>query len=198
MSEDVQKRWPHIARFLTVDDASDVGYDFVRFCCVENTLGQTEMAAANEEWADYFEYRLAQRAEELDRDHVKRHLVEEWTDSMVYLSRRCACHARGEDPGALGSAVGAASGPRRDSARDRRGDHGGARRGRVGRPVGGSGSMTQDVAAPIEVVRCSQGCDVTGLLNRLEQRMNQLTEDWEQVRAGIDTMTERLGDRNGG
>jgi hypothetical protein len=58
--------------------------------------------------------------------------------------------------------------------------------------------MTQDVAVPIEVVRCSLGCDVTGLLNRLEQRMNQLTEDWEQVRAGIDTMTERLGDRNGG
>jgi hypothetical protein len=99
MSEDVKKRWPHIARFLTVDDASDVGYDFLRFCCVENTLGQAEKAAANEEWADYFEYRLAQRREELDRDHVKRHLVEEWTDSMVYLSRRCACHARGEDPG---------------------------------------------------------------------------------------------------
>lgn len=49
-----------------------------------------------------------------------------------------------------------------------------------------------------ELTWCTRGCNVTDLLNRLEQRMNQLTEDWEHVRVGIDTVTERLADRNGG
>jgi hypothetical protein len=93
------KRWPHIARFLNVDDSGRVDYDFLSFSCAEEKLSPAERAAANEEWADYFEYRLAQRADELAGNHVKRHLVEVWTDSMVYLSRRCAALARGEDPG---------------------------------------------------------------------------------------------------
>ncbi|HEV8556589.1 MAG TPA: hypothetical protein VGR06_09365 [Actinophytocola sp.] len=49
-----------------------------------------------------------------------------------------------------------------------------------------------------ELTWCTRGCNVTDLLNRLEQRMNQLTEDWEHVRVGIDTVTEQLADRNGG
>jgi hypothetical protein len=96
---EVTNRWPHIARFLELDDTGGVGYDFLSFCCVEKKLSPAKQAAANEEWADYFEYRLLTRAEELAGDRVKRHLVEEWTDSMVYLSRRRAAYARGEDPG---------------------------------------------------------------------------------------------------
>jgi hypothetical protein len=95
----VASRWRHIARFLNVDEAGNIGYDFLGFWCFEKTLEAAERAAANDEWADYFEYRLVQRAGELAGDRVKRHLVEEWTDSMVYLTRRCATYARGEDPG---------------------------------------------------------------------------------------------------
>jgi hypothetical protein len=101
VSSNVEKanQWPHIARFLNKNDSGRVDYDFLSFCCAERTLSPAERAASNEEWADYFEYRLTQRADELAGDHVKRHLVETWTDSMVYLSRRCAAVARGEDPG---------------------------------------------------------------------------------------------------
>ena len=54
--------------------------------------------------------------------------------------------------------------------------------------------MTAAGPGPAEPVRrCSQGCDVTDLLNRLEQRMNQLVDTWERVHNEIDTLTERLG-----
>lgn len=49
--------------------------------------------------ADFYEFRLAQRADELARDHRLRNLVAKWTDAMAYCCRRCAAFARGEDPG---------------------------------------------------------------------------------------------------
>ena len=42
---------------------------------------------------------MEQRAEELAADRTLRHLVMEWTDSMVYCCRRSAAYARGEHPG---------------------------------------------------------------------------------------------------
>jgi hypothetical protein len=53
--------------------------------------------------------------------------------------------------------------------------------------------MAAGTGTEVELVRCTQGCDVTDLLNRLEQRINQLAEDWQQVRAGIDTLTQQVG-----
>ena len=50
-------------------------------------------------WADFYEFRLEQRAGELAEDPHLRGLVEEWTESMTYCARRCAAVARGEDPG---------------------------------------------------------------------------------------------------
>jgi hypothetical protein len=40
------------------------------------------------------------------------------------------------------------------------------------------------------VVVCSQGCNVTDVLNRLEKRMGELSQDWEQVRSRIDLVME--------
>jgi hypothetical protein len=40
------------------------------------------------------------------------------------------------------------------------------------------------------VVVCSQGCNVTDLVNRLEKRMGELSQDWEQVRSKIDLVLE--------
>jgi hypothetical protein len=91
------KRWPHIARFLSVAESVSVGYAMLNIG--EEKMSPAERAAAYEEWADYFEYRLAQRTGELAGNHVKRHLVDVWTDSMVYLYRRGAAYARGEEPG---------------------------------------------------------------------------------------------------
>ncbi|MPZ83106.1 MAG: hypothetical protein GEV28_23020 [Actinophytocola sp.] len=62
-------------------------------------MSPVERAAAYEEWADFYEWCLEQRAAELAGDRVKRHLVAEWTDSMTYCCRRSAAWARGEDPG---------------------------------------------------------------------------------------------------
>lgn len=93
-------RWPHIARFLRVDNATGhVHDDHLTFMYVEDELAPAERAAAHEEWAAFYEWRLEHRAAELAADHVKRHLVAEWTDSMAYSCRRSAAFARGEHPG---------------------------------------------------------------------------------------------------
>lgn len=95
------QRWPHIGRFLRVDDSTGrIDDDHVGFMHIEDRLPPAERAAAYEELADFYEWRLKERADELSTDRVKRHLVAEWTDSMAYSLRRCAAFARGEDPGA--------------------------------------------------------------------------------------------------
>lgn len=96
------RRWPHIRKFLCVNNSDVcVDHDFHRwhFAHERKASPSPEMAAAYEEWADYFEWRLAQRAGELAGDRVRRHLVEEWTDSMAYCCRRSASWARGDHPG---------------------------------------------------------------------------------------------------
>jgi hypothetical protein len=92
-------RWPHIARYLRVDETGRVDDRFHWWWSAEKTLSPAEQAAGNEEWADFYEWRLEQRAAELAGDRVKRHLVETWTDSVAYSCRRLAAWARGEDPG---------------------------------------------------------------------------------------------------
>jgi hypothetical protein len=95
-------RWRHIARFLSVDAATGlVDDDYVGWQVANKRASRpsTEVAAACDEWADFFEWLLAQRAAELAGDRVKRHLVTEWTDSMAYSCRRSAARARGDDPG---------------------------------------------------------------------------------------------------
>jgi hypothetical protein len=62
-------------------------------------MAPAECAVSYEEWADFYEWRLEQRAEELAADRAKRHLVAEWTESMAYSCRRSAAFARGENPG---------------------------------------------------------------------------------------------------
>lgn len=97
---EVSNRWPHIGRALHVDSAGNVEDDFFGWeWWSRDTLSAAEQAAAYEEWADFYEWRLAQRADELANDRVKRHLVEEWTDSMAYCCRRSAAWARGDDSG---------------------------------------------------------------------------------------------------
>jgi hypothetical protein len=100
--EEVSNRWPHIERFLRIDSPTGwVNDDYHRwhFANEEAILPCAEVAAALDEWADFYEWRLKQRADELAGDRTKRHIVEEWTDSMVYCCQRWAARARGEDPG---------------------------------------------------------------------------------------------------
>lgn len=93
-------RWPHIARFLHIDEETGrIQHDHIGFCCVEDELTPAARAAAYEEWATFHEWHFEQRATELADDPVLRHLVAEWTDSMTYSCRRSAAFARGEDPG---------------------------------------------------------------------------------------------------
>jgi hypothetical protein len=93
-------QWPHIARFLRAPDSTGwVDDKFSRWSQHAEELSPAERAAAYEEWADFYQWRLTQRAAELARDPGKRHLVEEWTDNMAYCCRRSAAWARGEDPG---------------------------------------------------------------------------------------------------
>lgn len=99
MIADVMSRWPHIAPFLEEWGDGKMRYDYLSFWYQESELEPAEQAMANEEWADFFEFLLEQRADELAGDRVKRHLVEEWTDSMVYGCRRAAVIARGGNPG---------------------------------------------------------------------------------------------------
>jgi hypothetical protein len=96
----ISNRWPHIERFLRPDHStSSVEDDYPRFSRTEDRLDPTARAASYVEWADFYEWRLEQRADELATDRVKRHLVAEWTESMAYSCRRSAAFARGEDPG---------------------------------------------------------------------------------------------------
>ena len=100
VSEPVEQRWPHISRLLRVDSAGTIEGDFISWALrVMATLSPAELAASYEEWADFFEYRLTQRADELANDPNLRYLVEHWTEDMAYLCRRAAVWARGEDPG---------------------------------------------------------------------------------------------------
>jgi hypothetical protein len=99
MSVQISKQWPHIARFLHVEPSGWVEDDHLGFSNTEDRLPPAERAAAFEEWADFYEWQLVQRAAELATDRVKRHLVTEWTDSMAYSCRRSAAFARGEHPG---------------------------------------------------------------------------------------------------
>jgi len=96
-AEEISNRWPNIGRFLRIDDSVDD--DYPRFWRVENRLDPAVRAASYEEWADFYEWQLARRADELAADRVKRHLVSEWTESMAYSCRRSAAFARGENPG---------------------------------------------------------------------------------------------------
>lgn len=99
--DETVNRWPHLGRFLKVDSLGGVDGDFAGWSwCVEAKLSPGERAAAYEEWADFWEWRLVQREPELARDRRMRHLVAKWTDSMTYSCRRSAAWARGEDPGA--------------------------------------------------------------------------------------------------
>lgn len=79
----ILNRWPHIERFLRVNDSDGLVEDgFPRWSWhAEEGLNPAEQTAAYEEWADFWEWRLEQRAAELVGDRVKRHLVETWTDS---------------------------------------------------------------------------------------------------------------------
>lgn len=99
LGREIVCRWPHIERFLRVESPGWVESDFHWWLRAAGTLSQNERAAAHEEWADFFEWRLEQRAAELANDRTLRHLVTEWTDSMAYCSRRLAAVARGADPG---------------------------------------------------------------------------------------------------
>lgn len=102
MSDDeLLTRWPHIRRWLWVESSGCVEYDYLSWSLVHRGVDtpNAEVAAAYEEWADFYEWRLVQRADELAEDESRRGLVAEWTDSMAYCSRRCAATARGEDPG---------------------------------------------------------------------------------------------------
>lgn len=97
---DVLNRWPHIGRSLRVDSAGNVEDDFSGWSWwFSGKLSPDERAAAYEQWADFYEWNLAQRANELAHNRAKRRVLETWTDNMAYLCRRMAAWTRGDSPG---------------------------------------------------------------------------------------------------
>jgi hypothetical protein len=99
--EEIAQRWPHIKRYVWVNNSDVCVDDYRRWFCVHESTPPPcpELALAYEEWADYFEWRLTRRADELAADPGKRRVVENWTDSIAYSCRRLAVYARGGDPG---------------------------------------------------------------------------------------------------
>lgn len=101
LPEDIANRWPRIRRFLRPDNSTGwVDDDHLSFTRGEERLTPTDRAAAYEEWADFYEWRLERQTHELAHDRIRRHLVAEWTESMTYSCRRSAAFIRGENPGA--------------------------------------------------------------------------------------------------
>lgn len=98
--EELLSRWPLIGRSLRVDSAGNVEDDFFGWSWwFSGKLTCEERAAAYEQWAEYYEWHLTQRAEELAQDRGKRRVLERWTDDMAYCCRRLAAWARGDNPG---------------------------------------------------------------------------------------------------
>jgi len=96
----IATRWPHLKRFLYVNN-SDVcvdDYPGWHFAVERNAPPKAELAAAYDEWADYYAWCLTQRTDLAD-DRIKRHIVEGWSDSMVYCCQRSAARVRGEELG---------------------------------------------------------------------------------------------------
>jgi hypothetical protein len=92
---EVVNRWPRIRRFLNVESTGWISARFhVWDFWTRETLTPAEQAAAYEEWADFYAWRL-----EATEDPLERRRLERWTDDLVYVCRRCASYARGEDPG---------------------------------------------------------------------------------------------------
>jgi hypothetical protein len=64
--QEISNRWPHLGGFLRVDNSTGwVDADYPRFWRFEDRLAPAERAAALDEWADFYEWQLAQRADEL-------------------------------------------------------------------------------------------------------------------------------------
>jgi hypothetical protein len=93
---EASKRWPRIARYLRAESPDWVDGDFHLWDWW--VRDPAERADGYEEWAEFYEWRLALQARELAGDAHGRRIVERWTDDMAYLCRRCAVYARGEDP----------------------------------------------------------------------------------------------------
>lgn len=98
----ITARWPHIADYLYIEpdvDTVEDRYFAWHFATEEVKYPDLAMAAALEEWADFRAWHFERRRPTLDNDRNLRSLVERWTDSMVYIHKRNAAHARGEDAG---------------------------------------------------------------------------------------------------
>src|SRR5256885_12453297 len=94
------ERWPRIARYL---DGPPTGWVRARLHCWDwwnrDSLSPADLAAAYEEWADFFQWRLAQRAGELATNPALRRILERDADDLVYACRRGGGNARGGEPG---------------------------------------------------------------------------------------------------
>jgi hypothetical protein len=99
MSVELADRFPHIARYLEVKPDGWIYSRYLWWEWAKDGLSKAEQAASYEEWAEFHEWHLTHRAEELARDRLLRRLVEQWTDDMAYLLRRAAAYALGENPG---------------------------------------------------------------------------------------------------
>jgi hypothetical protein len=100
--EEVSARWPRIAHYLRADPSNGwIKDDYMPwfFDHEDKSPPCADVAMALDEWADFYAWLLAQRADELAADSVKRSIVEKWTDNMVYSCQRWAARHRGDDPG---------------------------------------------------------------------------------------------------
>jgi hypothetical protein len=93
------ERFPRIERYLEIRRDGWIAARDHSWEWNKDALSPAELAADYEQWAEFYEWHLAHRAEKLAGDRLLLRAVEQWTDDMAWLSRRCAAYARGEDPG---------------------------------------------------------------------------------------------------
>lgn len=97
---DLTNRWPRIRNSLRVDPAGNVDSDFIGWSWYTGRrLSTAELATAYEEWADFYEWYLVHRTNQLADAPGLRRWMAQWTENMAYCCRRSAARARGEDPG---------------------------------------------------------------------------------------------------
>lgn len=97
---ELAERWPLIGRWLRIK-YGELDFDYFGWSSYVERCGVAGevVAAMYEQQIAYYEWRLERRRPELAGDRLTWHLVEEWTDTMVYCCRRSAAFARGDDPG---------------------------------------------------------------------------------------------------
>lgn len=91
---DLEKQWPRIGLYLEVQESGWIKDRLLMWLHHEVKMSPEDRVAGYDEWADYFEWQLTLRTEELAADPAKRRFVEHGNAEMVARCRQAAARAR--------------------------------------------------------------------------------------------------------